>query len=685
MSIELYSQDSVFNAGLTAVRAITQLIDPIADTDVATKSYVDLQALLVKTDPTMRWSTTPLTAVPIATDTRLGGVKIGDTLDVTPSGVLNYDLPTATRQRLGGVKIGDTLTINNSIVNYNLPTATRQELGGVKIGNTLTISNEVLNYNLSTATQQELGGIKIGNTLTISNGVVNVSAEYIKSIAPVQTVNGQIGDVIVNIPVLSVNNKVGNVLLTYVDLNAAPVIHTHDYNTLLNTPPLSTIDTVNSYLTTLTSISAQFEGALSDIPNLVGLRNLVFQATSSNLFNLSSIETLGTNVIYGVSATLLQSASSLLQSASSNLIILPSNPYNGSELMYNSETRTWQASSTSNYYIHLPENPTANQLLYFNRYTQTWEAGSPLNDLIPKPPLPNDGDMLVYSASNETWESRFVPTRSGAGIAIFDTPGTFSFTVPSNINKITVELYGGGGSACVLNNTTYLGNNGESTSCSIGGKTVVATGGDGVLSYSYPNITGCKGGSVQAVPADPSVGFSGVGLGVGGAPSITQSDSLTDGIPSKDGSGSNGGYGGGSGGRGAAREYTGGLFSQSPYQTCAVAGGCGLGAGEVKSMSSQNTVYRTIISNTVYGGAGAGGVGGGTGGSKGYGAGASGRVINNIVACGGGGGAHAVYCIDVIPGTQYNNCIIVGAGGATPTGYTDPHAAGRSGAVIIRY
>jgi hypothetical protein len=78
----------------------------------------------------------------------------GMTGDVTVSGGSgSFTLPTASDTVLGGIKIGAGLTITNGVVtasgggggtSYTLPAATASELGGVKVGTGLSIANGVL-------------------------------------------------------------------------------------------------------------------------------------------------------------------------------------------------------------------------------------------------------------------------------------------------------------------------------------------------------------------------------------------------------------------------------------------------------------------------------------------------------------------------------------------------------------
>ena len=75
----------------------------------------------------------------------------------------SYALPTATTSRLGGVKVGAGLVCNgNGILSctvtggndYVLPTASDNVKGGVKIGNGLSMTGDVLNCTVSGATYE---------------------------------------------------------------------------------------------------------------------------------------------------------------------------------------------------------------------------------------------------------------------------------------------------------------------------------------------------------------------------------------------------------------------------------------------------------------------------------------------------------------------------------------------------
>ena len=137
--------------------------------------------------------------LPVASETVLGGIKVGDNLEIEPDGTLNAtggsatDIPIATENTLGGIKVGDNLEIEpDGTLNatggggdsYVLPPATETTLGGVKVGAGLHVEDDGTlsatggsSYELPVATADTLGGIKIGDNLEIeSDGTLNAKA-----------------------------------------------------------------------------------------------------------------------------------------------------------------------------------------------------------------------------------------------------------------------------------------------------------------------------------------------------------------------------------------------------------------------------------------------------------------------------------------------------------------------------
>ena len=111
----------------------------------------------------------PVYSLPRANTNILGGIKVGDGLNVESDGTLNanpgaYTLPVATAQVLGGVKVGSGLSMNSGVLSvtnqFSLPTASASKLGGVKVGARLTITDGVLDADL-----------QISNVTALNNGV----------------------------------------------------------------------------------------------------------------------------------------------------------------------------------------------------------------------------------------------------------------------------------------------------------------------------------------------------------------------------------------------------------------------------------------------------------------------------------------------------------------------------------
>lgn len=127
--------------------------------------------------------------LPVASDTEIGGVKIGRGMSITDDGELvvdTYELPISSATKIGGVKIGRNLSITKNGVlsaadpiKYILPIASSTELGGVKIGKNIKITKDGVIF----VEFPEKEKIKIGNTLEISDdGKINISTEILKKI-----------------------------------------------------------------------------------------------------------------------------------------------------------------------------------------------------------------------------------------------------------------------------------------------------------------------------------------------------------------------------------------------------------------------------------------------------------------------------------------------------------------------
>lgn len=79
------------------------------------------------------------------------------------------------------------ITISEPMREYHLPIASETVLGGIKVGNNLTIEEdgtlnaETTEYTLPTASASTLGGVKVGNNLAINDGVLTAAVDSVLS------------------------------------------------------------------------------------------------------------------------------------------------------------------------------------------------------------------------------------------------------------------------------------------------------------------------------------------------------------------------------------------------------------------------------------------------------------------------------------------------------------------------
>ena len=125
--------------------------------------------------------------LPPATDTTLGGVKIGSGVNVTSDGTISvngggsYTLPPATSETLGGIKVGSRLSVESdgtlSASDQSTPIATTSMAGKViPDGSSITVdSSGVISTSSSGLSNWTSGAI----TLTTStSGATNQGATY---------------------------------------------------------------------------------------------------------------------------------------------------------------------------------------------------------------------------------------------------------------------------------------------------------------------------------------------------------------------------------------------------------------------------------------------------------------------------------------------------------------------------
>lgn len=86
-------------------------------------------------------------------------------------------------QEINIQRTSPNINIDTATRNYHLPIASETTLGGIKVGNNLTIEEdgtlnaESTEYNLPVASSSTLGGVKIGSGLTIADAVASVNVD----------------------------------------------------------------------------------------------------------------------------------------------------------------------------------------------------------------------------------------------------------------------------------------------------------------------------------------------------------------------------------------------------------------------------------------------------------------------------------------------------------------------------
>ena len=88
--------------------------------------------------------------LPIASETVLGGIKVGRNLDIEEDGTLNvdtssYDLPVATADTLGGIMVGSALSISDGVLSVNADSA-------LSVSSVNPVRNSVITSNLTSIT-----------------------------------------------------------------------------------------------------------------------------------------------------------------------------------------------------------------------------------------------------------------------------------------------------------------------------------------------------------------------------------------------------------------------------------------------------------------------------------------------------------------------------------------------------
>ena len=92
---------------------------------------------------------------------------------MTPASSSTYALPAATSSTLGGVKIGSNITVNSGTISISKTNVTNA------LGYTPPTTDT--KYTLPNATSNVLGGVKIGSNITVSYGTISLTKANVTS------------------------------------------------------------------------------------------------------------------------------------------------------------------------------------------------------------------------------------------------------------------------------------------------------------------------------------------------------------------------------------------------------------------------------------------------------------------------------------------------------------------------
>ena len=184
--------------------------------------------------------------------------------------VSDYILPTATANTLGGVKIGDNINID-STCHISVPIATDSSVGLVKVGTGLTVSPDGTltatgNYELPEATKTTLGGVYVDDELSTSsihpvqNSVVSLELQEIDG--DITTLNGTVGGLSTTVGNLS--TTVGNLGTSVTNLSGTVTNQGNDISTIQGN-----INTINSNITDINNDLTSTGNALTTLQGTV--------------------------------------------------------------------------------------------------------------------------------------------------------------------------------------------------------------------------------------------------------------------------------------------------------------------------------------------------------------------------------------------------------------------------------
>ena len=178
-----------------------------------------------------------------------------DLIGTPTNGGNSYTLPIASNTRLGGVKIGANLSIDSNGIlsatanSYSLPIASNTRLGGIKVGNNLTIDSNgvlsaVINNNGNTNTLDNYSGATLNDKMVAMFNDINTNH---KNTPMIITLPGGVIEITSDLRAIGWTNKIfiGNSYLYYKNCNAIEFIQCMHCNFYIHASSSSNLDIAN--------------------------------------------------------------------------------------------------------------------------------------------------------------------------------------------------------------------------------------------------------------------------------------------------------------------------------------------------------------------------------------------------------------------------------------------------------
>lgn len=291
-----------------------------------------------------------------------------DNVEISEPLVADYILPTATDNTLGGVKIGDNINIDNS-GHISVSKASAGTLGLIRIGTGLAIDeNGVVTatgeYQLPQATKNTLGGVYVDDELDdesvnpVQNATVTTAVDGISS--ELTTLSGTVDDLSDDIDDLT--STVTTMSSTVGSLSSS--VSTNTINISTNTGNITTLTTdvglINQSLTRIGNDIDTMSGQITDLMQDITY-TYTYEDIDDTVWTAGEIYIRGKG-FYAVLYINLEGSLTIPTGSSVTLYTLPSdaipayNAYSGADIVDGSISVTVDSSNGN---INLINNNTA--------------------------------------------------------------------------------------------------------------------------------------------------------------------------------------------------------------------------------------------------------------------------------------------------------------------------------------